>query len=282
MIYLNLRGQVLPCPGDERAIRAVLFDKDGTMSHSEPMLTALAESRILHCLEQTVGSSAPGRSEELKDLLHRAYGLIPNHGLHPAGLTAVAAKDHNLISTATALTQVGLGWPEALTIAEKVFAITDRLHAEELIPKPEPTEGLIKLLQELRSHDVLCAVISNDHEQGIQAFLDQHELRPLFQGLWSADHRPRKPDPGAVHGLCQDLGVSPSECALIGDANSDLSMARAAGVGVILGYSSGWRRPLDLDPSFPHLKHWDELSLTPCPEACSPNGSVSIGTSQDA
>jgi len=40
-------------------------------------------------------------------------------------------------------------------------------------------------------------------------------------------------------------------------------MARTAGVGVILGYCSGWRRPLDLDPSFPHLQHWDQLSLAP-------------------
>jgi phosphoglycolate phosphatase len=263
MVYLNLRGQGLPRPSEKTPIRAVLFDKDGTMSHSEPMLTALAESRILHCLEQTADSAIFGRSEELKDLLQRAYGLIPNHGLHPAGLTAVAAKDHNLISTATALTQAGLGWPEALATAEKVFAITDRLHEAASIPKPEPTEGLIKLLNELRSHDVLCAVISNDHEQGIQSFLDHHQLSFLIQGIWSADHRPRKPDPGAVHGICQWLGVSPSECALIGDANSDLYMARTAGVGVILGYCSGWRRPLDLDPSFPHLQHWNQLSLAP-------------------
>jgi phosphoglycolate phosphatase len=241
----------------------LLFDKDGTMSQSEPMLTALAESRILHCLEQTADSAIFGRSEELQDLLHRAYGLIPNHGLHPAGLMAVAAKDHNLISTATALTQVGLGWPEALATAEKVFAITDQLHEAESIPKPEPTVGLIELLQELRSQNVLCAVISNDHEQGIQSFLDHHELNFFIQGIWSADHRPRKPDPGAVHGLCQWLGVSPSECALIGDANSDLYMARKAGVGVIMGYCSGWHRPLDLDPSFPHLQHWDQLSLAP-------------------
>jgi phosphoglycolate phosphatase len=244
-------------------IRAVLFDKDGTISHSEPMLTALAEARILHCLEQTVDSAILGKSEELQDLLHRAYGLIPNHGLRPAGLTAVAAKDHNLISTATALTQVGLGWPEALATAEKVFALTDQLHEAESIPKPEPTEGFIELLKELRSHDVLCAVISNDHEQGIQSFLDYHELSFFIQGIWSADHRPRKPDPGAVHGLCQWLGVSPSECALIGDANSDLYMARTAGVGVILGYCAGWRRPLDLDPNFPQLQHWDQLSLGP-------------------
>jgi phosphoglycolate phosphatase len=263
MVYLNLWGQGLPRTGEEIPIKAVLFDKDGTMSHSEPMLTALAESRIFHCLEQIAGSTILGRSEELKDLLHRAYGLIPNHGLHPAGLIAVAAKDHNLISTATALTQVGLGWPEAFAIAEKVFAITDRLNEAESIPKPEPTQGLINLLKELRCHDVLCAVISNDHQQGIQAFLDRHKLSCLIQGIWSADHRPRKPDPGAVHGLCQWLGVHPSQCALIGDANSDLYMARAAGVSVILGYCSGWRRPLDLDPSFPHLQHWDQLSLAP-------------------
>lgn len=266
MVYLNLRGQGLPRPSEETPIRAVLFDKDGTMSHSEPMLTALAELRILHCLEQTIDTTIPGRSTELKDLLHRAYGLSPNHGLHPAGLTAVAAKDHNLISTATVLTQVGLGWPEALATAEKVFAITDQLHEADSIPKPKPTEGLIKLLEELHCHDVLCAVISNDHQQGIQSFLDNHELSCLIQGIWSADHRPRKPDPGAVHGLCQSIGVSPAECALIGDANSDLYMARTAGVGVILGYCSGWRRPLDLDPSFPHLQHWDELSLALVPE----------------
>jgi phosphoglycolate phosphatase len=263
MVYLNLRGQGLPRSIGEIPIKAVLFDKDGTMSRSEPMLTALAESRILHCLEQTLGSTVHGRSEELKDLLHRAYGLIPNHGLHPSGLTAVAAKDHNLISTATALAQVGLDWPEALAIAEKVFAITDLLHEAESIPKPEPTQGLIKLLRELRSHDVLCAVISNDHEQGIKTFVDQHELGSLIQGIWSADHRPRKPDPGAVHGLCQWLGVYPSECALIGDANSDLYMAKAAGVGVILGYCSGWRQPLVLDASFPHLQHWDQLIMAP-------------------
>lgn len=264
MIHLNHRGQPLPRLGEERPIRAVLFDKDGTISHSEPMLTALAESRILHCLEQTFDSAGQANREDLKDLLHRAYGLIPEQGLDPAGLTAVAAKDHNLISTATALTQVGLGWPEALAIAEKVFAITDELHVDGSLPKPEPTQGLVKFLAELQSHGVICAIISNDHEQGIQAFIARNRLNSLIQAIWSADHRPRKPDPGAVQGLCQSLGIPPGDCALIGDANSDLHMARAAGVGVILGYSSGWRRPLDLDPSFPQIQHWEQLSITPC------------------
>ena len=81
----------------------------------------------------------------------------------------------------------------------------------------------------------------------------------LFDEL--AEHTPRKPDPAAVHALCAELGIPPQACALIGDANSDLQMARAAGVPVVLGYTAAWRRRPQLDSSFPHLHHWSELSL---------------------
>ena len=89
----------------------------------------------------------------------------------------------------------------------------------------------------------------------------RNEITHHFAALWSAEHRPRKPDPGAVHGLCRDLGITPDRCALIGDANSDLRMARSAGVPVVLGYQAGWKKAPLLDPEFPHLQHWDELQV---------------------
>jgi phosphoglycolate phosphatase len=46
---------------------------------------------------------------------------------------------------------------------------------------------------------------------------------------------------------------------LIGDADSDLRMARAAGVPVVLGYRAGWEQPPELEPGWPELHHWDEL-----------------------
>jgi phosphoglycolate phosphatase len=173
----------------------------------------------------------------------------------------VAARDHNLISTATALAQVGLGWPDAVAIAEEAFALTDALHGEGGAHPPQPTAGILALLQRLRGVDVRCAVISNDHEQGIRAFLARHDVTDHFAAVWSAEHQPRKPDPGAVLGLCRDLGVTPERCALIGDANSDLRMARSAGVPVVLGYQAGWKRAPALDPEFSHLQHWDELQV---------------------
>lgn len=278
MVLLCLRGTPLPC-GD-RPLEAVLFDKDGTLSHSEPMLVALAQARVFHCLELAdLAAGDPERHRDLGELLHRAYG-VSSEGLHPAGTMAVASRDHNLVATATALVQVGLGWPEALVMAETVFSRTDALHGQGSESRPAPTAGLRPLLEALRQAGVRCAVISNDHVDGIEAFLTAHDLASYVQAIWSAEHQPRKPDPAAVHGLCRELGVAVESCALIGDANSDLRMAQAAGVPVVLGYRAGWRQPVELDGSFLQLDHWQELTVVP--QSASPLAAPSIpaGASQ--
>jgi phosphoglycolate phosphatase len=253
----------------------VLFDKDGTISHSEPMLEALASERLSQC-RRLAAPLLPDaqRLDELVDLLARAYGYRAGT-IDPAGTTAVACRDHNLIATATAFTQVGLGWPDALALSEQVFAATDSLHGQGSRHRPQPTPGLADLLLCLRQAGIACAVISNDHEAGIRDFLAAHGLQESVQGLWSAEHRPAKPDPGAVHALCRTLGADPHHCALVGDANSDLRMARAAGVPVVLGYRSGWRQPPLLEGDGPLLHHWRDLQVrpgpTPDPSAACPN-----------
>ena len=269
MAQLLLRGTGL---GD---VDAVLFDKDGTLSVSEPQLITLAQARVLLCLERVEAGLRP----ELEPLLRRAYGLRQHPAdpadpaseapaICPAGITAVASRDHNLIATATALVQVGLGWPEALALSEQVFADADAADARRAAAGAArgtraTTEGLRSGLEQLRAAGVRCAVISNDDIAGIEHFLASHGLEPYFAGFWSAEHRPRKPDPAAVHGLCAELGVPASRCALIGDANSDLRMAVAAGIPHqrALGYTAAWRTPPPLAEPHPLVHHWSELAL---------------------
>ena len=260
MVRLHLRGTTL---GD---VEAVLFDKDGTLSISEPQLLTLAKARVFLCLEQATPAIASNVLPELQRLLERAYGLTSD-AICPAGITAVASRDHNLIATATALVQVGMGWPEALAMSEQVFAQADQLDArrrtDERGPTSTTTAGLRPLLEQLQASGVVCAVISNDDMAGIEHFLASHQLSGFFKGLWSAEHRPRKPDPAAVHGLCEQLGVAAARCALIGDANSDLQMAVAAGIPhqLALGYTAAWSTPPPLAEPHPLIHHWRELSL---------------------
>ena len=258
MAHLRLRGEPLRGPsGLPIPIDAVLFDKDGTLSHSEPMLLRLSRLRLEHCLSLSHGGA------ELRDLLVRAYGL-DRDGVHPGGITAVGARDHNLIATATALAQVGHSWPDGFAIAEEAFETAERLlAADPETPTPQPLPGTVAMLNRLSGAGLICAVISNDHRHGIQQFLATHALAHHFTGLWSAEHHPRKPAPAAVQGLCDQLGVAPGRCALIGDAASDLRMATAAGVPIALGYRAGWRRPPQLDPGSLGLEHWDELDARP-------------------
>ncbi|MEY3964366.1 MAG: hypothetical protein RLZZ106_1621, partial [Cyanobacteriota bacterium] len=194
MVCLQLRGTTL---GD---VDAVLFDKDGTLSISEPQLLTLASARVFLCLEQAAAVVPEHLLPELQQLLERAYGLR-DAAICPAGITAVASRDHNLIATATALVQVGLGWPEALALSERVFAEADQQDARRSLGAPTATstttDGLRPWLEQLNAAGVMCAVISNDDMAGIEHFLASHGLERLFAGLWSAEHRPRKPDPAA-------------------------------------------------------------------------------------
>jgi len=255
MAILALRGQPLGRVG------AVLFDKDGTLSHSEPALTTLTEARVAACLARVSSE----RRATLRSLLHRAYGL---HGgrLDPAGITAVASRSHNLLATATAFCQVGLGWPEALALSEAVFSATDQPSGSAVglatrRPAAPTTAGLARLLAELDQAGVILGVISNDQTQGIEHFLAFHGLRHHIRGIWSADHRPAKPDPGAVHCFCRELGVEPGASALIGDADSDLAMAVAAGIAHALGYTAGWAAKPVLAAGHPLIDHWSELTV---------------------
>jgi phosphoglycolate phosphatase len=49
---------------------------------------------------------------------------------------------------------------------------------------------------------------------------------------------------------------------LIGDADTDLMMARQAGVGVTLGYVAGWHREPTLTAHEHLISHWSDLTVT--------------------
>ena len=257
MAQLFLHGQSLG------PIDGVLFDKDGTLSHSEPDLLELVRGRIdtaerlwaEHCSERP--PNKPARPYQLRTLLQQVYG-VQEDTIHPSGTLAVAARQDNFASMATVFCLMGTSWPEAVQLTSRCF--------EQDVHGPSPTgallEGVKELLCQCQQAGACAAVISNDTAEGIAGFLDRHQLNQHFAACWSADDRPRKPDPNAVLNLCARLDLRPERCALVGDADTDLHMAQAAGIGIVLGYQGGWNQPPDLYAT-PHLFHdWSALKIT--------------------
>ena len=259
MAHLNLRGRRIG------PIDGVLFDKDGTLSHSEPQLKILADARIAEAKRQFAAQGASGNDlNELEGLLVRTYGRNRD-GVMPDGTLAVASRQHNILSTATVFAQMALGWAKALLLAEDVF---DRVDAQwqDLHPDGHPVSLLpaaSTMLRALKDAGVICAVISNDTTDGIQAFLKHHHLTDMFAAVWSADCLPCKPDPAAVHALCEQLNVPVERCALIGDADTDLLMAKRAGIAAAIGYVAGWHRCPDLTAHDYLIHHWQDLTVVP-------------------
>ena len=61
-----------------------------------------------------------------------------------------------------------------------------------------------------------------------------------IEAIYYCTHTPedacdcRKPRPGLILKACENLGIQPSECVFIGDAERDVKAARAAGCGSVL------------------------------------------------
>ncbi len=244
-------------------IKAVLLDKDGTLSNSEDHLVRVANLRIQEALKVFQANKASQKKKnELKHLLSKTYGLT-TQGLSPAGTMAIASRESNLISTATVLCLLGETWPSAIDLANQIFDLADVLDNHQASLKIDRVllPGVLNALEHFQNEGLITGLISNDSPKGIHSFLNKNNIESYIAASWSAQNTPPKPNPAAVKGLCKILKIDPKECALIGDADSDLRMAREAGVAIVLGYTSGWATPPELTQHQHLIHHWDEIRI---------------------
>ncbi len=244
-------------------VDGVLFDKDGTLIRSENRLLELAKLRVTEAFriykERRIRTI---NLKELNRLLMLTYG-IHNNQVNPNSSLAIASKKDNIISTATVLAILGESWPEAIQLSYEIFKSADSLlkNKTNFSNKDELLPGVEQLLNSLRKAKIKVGIISNDSEIGIKKFVKEFQLEKYFQYFWSSEDFPPKPDPNAVIKLCDQMKTQPSSCALVGDSETDLLMARKSNIKVVCGYVSGW----SIKPSLYEYDHliqdWDELSI---------------------
>ncbi len=232
------------------AIAAILWDKDGTIAHSEPFLQQLAQRR-----SRLIDAQIPGVGEPLL----MAFGLTPR-GLNPAGLTAVGSRYDNQIAAAAYVAETGRNWIESLQLVTQAFQEVDKVMDNKAQATPV-MPGVAHRLESLTQAGLKLGVVSSDVHENIQAFLHLYHLNDYIQVIQGAAPPLTKPNPEVFWRACQQLGVTPETTLMVGDSPADFEMARQAKAAGSIGISWGWSLPPDLQQADVAIATLDEIQV---------------------
>ncbi|MBR3503597.1 MAG: HAD-IA family hydrolase [Clostridia bacterium] len=189
-------------------LKAVLFDLDGTLLDTLDDLTA----SVAHAM--------------------RAMGLRPRTRDEVRAFVGNGARP---------LCEKCLGEGAAEADVDRLQALFQAHYKEHLHDATAPYPGVMEALEALRSRGVKRGVVSNKFSAATRAVCELY-----FGGLIDAvvGEEPgvrKKPAPDTLLAVMDRLGVSPAECAMVGDSPQDILAAKAAdcrSVGVTWGFRS--------------------------------------------
>ncbi len=96
-------------------------------------------------------------------------------------------------------------------------------------------DGIVPLLEELKSAGCLLAVATNAYRRSTIESLEHLEIHHYFDAIASYDDVGRgKPAPDMLHLILEELGVRPEEAIFVGDGERDRMAAQAAGIDFLM------------------------------------------------
>lgn len=200
-------------------IRAVLFDKDGTLFDFAASWSGWAQ-RVLDELSQGDSTRKVGMAEAIGFNL-RVGGFEPGSPIIAGTLEEAAA----------------LLLPHRPDMSFQVLIdllLVRSIEAEMIAPLP-----LAPFLDGLVARGLILGVATNDGEAPALAHLVRAGIRDRFAHVLGYDsgYTP-KPAPDMLLGFAERAGVAPRSVIMVGDSTHDLVAGRAAGmatVGVLTG-----------------------------------------------
>jgi phosphoglycolate phosphatase len=192
----------------DMAYRAVLFDLDGTL------LDTLAD--IANSANKVLGHFGFPQHEL------EAYEYFVGDG-REALAVRILPSSHR----------------DATTVA-KVVACIDSEYSQHWADTTRPYDGIPELLRSLTVRGIKMAVLSNEPNDSAKRTVSR--LLPYWRFELVLGVRPTvpmKPDPTAALEIAERLKIVPSEFLYLGDTDTDMKTAEAAGmcpIGVLWGF----------------------------------------------
>lgn len=189
---------------------------------------------VVFDLDGTLVDTAP-------DLIGALNFILDREGLAPLPLAAarkmIGAGARRLLERGLEAEGRTLGLDDLDRLTHDFIAY----YADHIADLSRPFDGLTDALDELAGRGVKFAVCTNKLEWLSKRLLDQLELSPRFAAICGADtFGVAKPDPVILRQTVARAGGNLASTIMVGDAGTDVGVARRAGVpviGVTFGYT---------------------------------------------
>lgn len=205
------------------AIRAILFDKDGTLVDFHRTWFALAERMALE---------AAGGDRD------RAHALMEAAGYD---FTARRFRPDSVFAAGTNADIVAL-WHAGRSADERRAwtAHFDEVTAAQGAAEAVPVEGCRDTLAALHMAGFRLGLATNDSTSGAERTLLALGVAHMFSAAYGYDAVANpKPAPDVVRAFADTTGLKPADVAVVGDSGHDIEAGRAAGAGLVVGVLGG-------------------------------------------
>ncbi len=220
-------------------IRAILFDKDGTLLDFDrtwlPRYRAAASVVSGHC----------GGRHSAEDILALGGYRAQTGGWVPDSLLAAGSN-----------AQILAAWEE---LVGQPFDAAERARITTCFAPG--TEGYVPVVEPLRP--CLEDLVARGYRLGIATMDDEAQARSTAAGLGVADLFTFicgadsgfgvKPEPGMVHAFGRAVDMPPEAIAMVGDSPRDIHMGQRAGAGASIGVLTGAHDAAELGRHTPHV-----------------------------
>ena len=120
-----------------------------------------------------------------------------------------------------------------LTVVDSVFCDFKNHYKMNCTNKTMPYDGIIDMLNGLKSKGIKLGVLSNKADFAVQDLCERY-FGGIFDGvLGEVENTPKKPAPDGVYNVFKRMGVVEPRCVYVGDSDVDVLTAKNANLDCI-------------------------------------------------